>query len=89
MTEPEDFGDWSPQRHIVRLGLFAVVAHIIAVRFIDVPADRAELFPALVKNPLYLGIIAGAIILTHWVLTRDGLRDRWHERLEAIGLRKG
>jgi hypothetical protein len=80
---------WRAPRHLLRLALFGALAHLIGAAALSRPDDGGAGLPGrdLLSNPVYLAALAGVVWLVHWILTRERLRDWWHERLEALGLR--
>jgi len=75
---------WQALRHIVRLGLFATAAHLV-ITYRTTGTLRPD--ATLLQQPLHLGSVGAILLLTHWILTRESLRAKWHAGLEAIGLR--
>ncbi len=80
---------WRISRHVVRLALVAVVAYLVAASLLQAPGQSAAAgFDfALLENPAVLASIAASTIFAHIILTRDRLRQWWHERLAAAYLR--
>jgi hypothetical protein len=80
---------WRLPRHLLRLALVMVIAHVAAVALLSTtgqPLEDAALDLAIVRNPAYLGGVAVAVVLAHIVLTRPALQAWWHVRLEKAWL---
>jgi hypothetical protein len=81
---------WRIPRHVLRLALVAVVACLLAASVLQAPGQQvgtAGLALGLLRNPVVLAAAAASSILAHILLTRERLRQWWHQRLAAAYLR--
>ena len=81
---------WRVPRHALRLAVMAGIGYLVAAALLQGP-DRstgASLDVSLLGNPVVLASLAAWALAGHILLTRDRLREWWHERLAAAYLRK-
>lgn len=82
---------WRIPRHVLRLGLVTLAAHVTSASLLLAPGQPTEaaiLDLHLLQNPIHLASLAAAPILAHVALTRPRLREWWHARLKAAWLER-